>query len=75
MNTTDMYTREKAAHDRQAEIERHIRATALLAKEQPAGTALGRGWAVAAGGAALAALLIALGVFALVVYGGVNLLV
>jgi hypothetical protein len=59
MNTTDMYTREKATQARQAEIERHIRTTALLGKDKPAGVQIGRGWLLA-GGLALAALLVAL---------------
>jgi hypothetical protein len=59
MNTTDMYTREKAAQARQAEIERHIRTTALLGHERRTGPQFGRGWALA-GGLALAALLITL---------------
>jgi uncharacterized protein involved in exopolysaccharide biosynthesis len=30
MNTTDMYTREKAAQERQAAIEQHIQTTTVL---------------------------------------------
>jgi hypothetical protein len=59
MNTSDLYTREKVALARQAEIERYLRDSARLAETKPAGLPVGRGWALA-GGLALAALLVAL---------------
>jgi hypothetical protein len=52
-----MYSRERVAGERQAEIERHIHIASLRAGARPARVAARGRWMLLLGGAALAALL------------------
>jgi hypothetical protein len=75
MNTTDMYSREKVALNQQAEINRHLRASALLAENRPARKPVSRRWVLTAVGAALTTLVVTLLVISLLAGGSANLLV